>query len=148
MEYWHHVFHAAQRQEVLRVERAVIAYHPNYHALGAAGYVWPVAQVAYALNYAAYFVSKAAIPGLTRCLAVELGTRNPKVRVNCILPGPVMLPPDLSGPEKAESIAGTLVRHEGRPENVAQAVLALIDNDFITGACLPVDGGRTVYAPA
>src|SRR5262249_33711577 len=44
------------------------------------------------LNYAAYFPSKGAIPTLTRTLAVELGTRNPKVRVNCILPGPVMLP--------------------------------------------------------
>ena len=45
------------------------------------------------------------------------------------------------------AIAGTLVKHEGSPRNVAQAVLALIDNDFITGVCLPVDGGRTVFAP-
>jgi pteridine reductase len=28
---------------------------------------------------------------------------------------------------------------------VAQAVLAFVDNDFVTGTCLPVDGGRTVY---
>jgi pteridine reductase len=99
------------------------------------------------VNYSAYFVSKAAIPGLTRCLAVELGKRNPKIRVNCVLPGPVMLPPDLPLAEKLHSIAGTLVQHEGRPENVAQAVLALIDNDFITGVCLPVDGGRSIFAP-
>jgi pteridine reductase len=99
------------------------------------------------VNYAAYFVAKAAIPGLTRCLAVELGTRNPNVRVNCVLPGPVMLPPDLPPAEKLRSIAGTLVKREGRPENVAQAVVALIENDFITGACLPVDGGRSIYAP-
>jgi pteridine reductase len=99
------------------------------------------------VNYAAYFVSKSAIPGLTRSLAVELGTRNPNVRVNCVLPGPVMLPSDLPPAEKLQSIAGTLVGREGRPENVAQAVLAFIDNDFITGACLPVDGGRTIYAP-
>src|SRR5947209_6942661 len=90
------------------------------------------------VNYSAYFTSKAAIPGLTRCLAVELGTRNPNVRVNCVLPGPVMLPPELSGAEKVQSIAGTLVRREGRPENVGQAVLAFIDNDFMTGACLTV----------
>jgi pteridine reductase len=99
------------------------------------------------VDYSAYFVSKAAIPGMTRCLAVELGKRNPKVRVNCILPGPVMLPPDLPAAEKAQSIGGTLVNHEGHPGNVAQAVLAFIDNDFITGACLPVDGGRSIYAP-
>jgi hypothetical protein len=39
-----------------------------------------------------------------------------------------------------------LVKREGRPENVAQAVMALVGNDFITGASLPVEGGRTVYA--
>jgi pteridine reductase len=98
------------------------------------------------LGYAAYFPSKGAIPTLTRTLAVELGTRNPNVRVNCIMPGPVMLPPDLSKEEKDEAISSTLVKREGRPENVAQAVLFLLDNDFVTGVCLPVDGGRTVYA--
>ncbi|HZY90573.1 MAG TPA: SDR family oxidoreductase [Gemmataceae bacterium] len=97
-------------------------------------------------SYAAYFASKGAIPTLTRCLAVELGTRNPRVRVNCVLPGPVMLPADLPAAERQEAIDATLVRREGRPENIAQAVLCLIDNDFITGASLPVDGGRTVYA--
>jgi pteridine reductase len=98
------------------------------------------------LNYAAYFPSKGAIPTLTRSLAVELGTRNPAVRVNCILPGPVMLPPDLPEAERRQAIAATLVKREGRPENIAQAVLFFLDNDFVTGVCLPVDGGRTVYA--
>jgi pteridine reductase len=105
------------------------------------------AEVRPYLNYAAYFPSKGAIPTLTRCLAVELGTRNPRVRVNCILPGPVMLPPDLPEEERRQSINATLVKREGKPENIAQAVLGFVDNDFITGACLPVDGGRTVYAP-
>ena len=98
------------------------------------------------LNYAAYFPSKGAIPTLTRTLAVELASRNPNVRVNCILPGPVMLPPDMPAAERDAVINATLVKREGRPENVAQAVLHFIDNDFITGACLPVDGGRTIYA--
>ena len=98
------------------------------------------------MNYAAYFPSKGAIPALTRCLAVELGTRNPRVRVNCIMPGPVMLPPDLPAAEREQAINATLVKREGRPENVVQAVLHFIDNDFVTGVCLPVDGGRTVYA--
>jgi pteridine reductase len=98
------------------------------------------------LDYAAYFPSKGAIPALTRTFAVELGTRNPNVRVNCILPGPVMLPPDLPEAERNEAIQATLVKREGKPENIAQAVLSLIENDFITGACLPVDGGRTVFA--
>jgi pteridine reductase len=99
------------------------------------------------LNYAAYFPSKGAIPTLTRTLAVELGSRNPQIRVNSILPGPVMLPPDLDPAEKAEAINATLVKREGKPENIAHAVQFLIENDFITGVCLPVDGGRTIYAP-
>jgi pteridine reductase len=99
------------------------------------------------LNYAAYFPSKGAIPALTKTFAVELGTRNPNVRVNCILPGPVMLPPDLPQPERDAAINATLVKREGRPENVVQAVLHFIENDFLTGVCLPVDGGRTIYAP-
>lgn len=99
------------------------------------------------VNYAAYFPSKGAIPTLTRTLAVELGSRNPAVRVNCILPGPVFLPPDLPEAERRQAIDATLVKREGRPENIAQAVLFFLDNDFVTGACLPVDGGRTVFAP-
>lgn len=95
-------------------------------------------------GYAAYFPSKGAIPAMTRSLAVELARRNPAIRVNCVLPGPVMLPPELSDDERREAIAGTLLRREGRPEHVAHAVLFLVENDFVTGVCLPVDGGRTI----
>jgi pteridine reductase len=98
------------------------------------------------LNYSAYFASKGAIPALTSCLAVELGTRNPRVRVNAVLPGPVMLPHDLPEAERAEAIEATLVHREGSPQNIVKAVLYLIDNDFVTGTCLTVDGGRTIYA--
>lgn len=96
------------------------------------------------LDYSAYFPSKGAIPTLTRAMAVELASRNPAVRVNCILPGPVMLPRDLPSEERRAAIAGTLVRREGRPEHVAHAVMFLIENDFVTGVCLPVDGGRSI----
>jgi pteridine reductase len=98
------------------------------------------------INYAAYFPSKGAIPTLTRCLAVELGSRNPSVRVNCILPGPVLLPPDLPAAEREQAINATVVKREGKPENIAQAVLFFLDNEFVTGVCLPVDGGRTIFA--
>jgi pteridine reductase len=87
------------------------------------------------------------VTATTRCLAVELGLRNPRVRVNAVLPGPVMLPPDLPDEEKRQAVNATLVKREGGPHNVAQAVLSFVDNDFVTGVCLPVDGGRTVYAP-
>jgi pteridine reductase len=105
---------------------------------------WAVARPY--VNYAAYFPSKGAIPTLTRCLAVELGSRNPAVRVNCILPGPAMLPADLPEGERRVAVNGTLVKREGRPEDVARAVLYFVDSPFVTGICLPVDGGRTIFA--
>jgi pteridine reductase len=92
-------------------------------------------------DYAPYFASKGAIPTLTRAFAVELA---PRVRVNAVLPGPVMLPEELSPEVRERAIAGTLLRRAGRPEHVAQAVLFLAANDFVTGVCLPVDGGRSI----
>ena len=73
--------------------------------------------------------------------AIELA---PKVRVNAVLPGPVLLPESVSEADRRRAIAGTLLGRAGRPENIAQAVAALLQNDFITGVCLPVDGGRTL----
>jgi pteridine reductase len=96
-------------------------------------------------DYSAYFPSKGAIPALTRSFAVELAARNPRVRVNAVLPGPVMLPPDLPAAERQAAIAGTLAKREGRPQNVAQAIVFLVENDYVTGVCLPVDGGRTIH---
>ncbi len=95
-------------------------------------------------HYAAYFPSKGAIPTITRTFAVELARRNPAVRVNCILPGPVMLPENLPEHEVKGAIAGTLLKRAGSPENIAQAVVFLVENDYVTGVCLPVDGGRTI----
>jgi pteridine reductase len=97
-------------------------------------------------GYAAYFASKGSIETLVRTFAVELARRNANVRVNGVNPGPVMLPDDLPDAERKEAIEGTLVKREGSPRNVAQAVLALLDNDFLTGTCLTVDGGRTIQS--
>lgn len=98
------------------------------------------------LGYSAYFATKGAIPTLTRSLAIELGSRNPKVRVNCILPGPVMIPLDLPSHERQEAVNSTLVRSEGSPEDISKAVLFLLQSDFVTGIELPVDGGRSIWA--
>jgi pteridine reductase len=98
-------------------------------------------------DYAAYFTAKGAIATLTRTLAVELAALNPRVRVNCIEPGPVMLPDDMPAADRLRVIEATLVKREGRPENVAHAVRFLLENDFVTGVSLPVDGGRSIYSP-
>lgn len=95
-------------------------------------------------NYPAYFVSKGAIPTMTRDFAVELAARNPQIRVNAILPGPVMLPEDLPEEERQRVVAGTLLKREGTPEQVAHTVLYLVENDYVTGVCIPLDGGRTI----
>jgi pteridine reductase len=95
-------------------------------------------------NYPAYFLSKGAVPTMTRMLAIELARRNRNIRVNCVLPGPVMLPEDLSAAEIQGAVAGTLLKRRGTPEAVAHAVVFLLENDYVTGVCLPVDGGRTI----
>ena len=97
-------------------------------------------------DYSSYFPSKGAIPTLTRNLAIELSARNPRIRVNAVLPGPVMMPPDLPAEERQAAINATLVKREGSPQHVADAVRFLIENDFVTGVCLAVDGGRTLCA--
>ncbi|MEX2560550.1 MAG: SDR family oxidoreductase [Pirellulales bacterium] len=96
-------------------------------------------------DYAAYFPSKGAIPTLTRNFAIELASRNPRVRVNAVLPGPAMLPESLPPEERHRVVEMTLLKREGSPQHVADAVLFLVQNEFITGVCLPVDGGRTIY---
>jgi pteridine reductase len=99
------------------------------------------------LDYAAYFTAKGSIPTLTRTLAVELASRNPRVRVNAVLPGPVMFPDDMPRSQRAGLVEQTLVKRAGTPDDVAHAVRFLLENTFVTGVCLPVDGGRSIFAP-
>lgn len=98
------------------------------------------------LDHVAYFLAKGAIPTLTRVLAREFAQRNSNVRVNCIHPGPVMLPPGSSEQEQQRRIDSTLVKSADCPEVIAQAVHFLIDNRFVTGIEIPVDGGRHMFA--
>ncbi len=100
------------------------------------------------VDFAAYFTAKGCIPTLTRTFAVEFGTRNPRVRVNAVLPGPVLLPVAMSPQDRRNVIEATLVKREGTPQDLAHAIRFLLENTFITGVCLPVDGGRSIYSPA
>lgn len=97
-------------------------------------------------DHAAYFAAKGSIPTLTRALAVELSHRNPKVRVNCIQPGPVLFPPESTDDQRQAMIESTLVKTANCPQSVSLAVKFFIDNPFVTGVCMPVDGGRSIYA--
>ncbi|MBN1658507.1 MAG: SDR family oxidoreductase [Anaerolineae bacterium] len=91
-------------------------------------------------RYLAHGVGKAALWALTRSLAVDLA---PHVRVNAVLPGPVLPPVDLS--EERQAVIGeqgTLLHRWGTPEHVVDAVLFLLRHDYVTGELLVVDGGE------
>lgn len=95
-------------------------------------------------DYAAYHPSKGAIPTMTRSLAVELAKLNGKIRVNAILPGPVLISDDEPAERLAAVTEGPLLTTVGRAEHLAQAAIMLAENAFITGECLAVDGGRSI----
>ncbi|MGI9473411.1 MAG: SDR family NAD(P)-dependent oxidoreductase [Rubripirellula sp.] len=99
------------------------------------------------MDHAAYFPSKGAVETMTLSLAVELAQRNPRTRVNCIQPGPVLLGEDVTSEFATRMASSTLVGRVGTPENIAHAAQFLCENDFVTGVCVRVDGGRSIYAP-
>ena len=93
-----------------------------------------------------YTASKHGVIGLTRALAVELGSQG--VTVNCVCPGPIRTGMTANIPDEAkERFARRRVplRRYGEPEEVAQAIvsLALPASSFVNGAVLVVDGGMT-----
>lgn len=90
-------------------------------------------------SYLPYYVSKAGIIGLTQALALELA---PTILVNSIAPGPVLPPPGSSAREVRAVKRATPLGRWGGSEEIAKAVLFLIDSDFVTGECIRVDGGR------
>lgn len=91
-------------------------------------------------SYLAHGASKAALINLTRSLARALG---PKIRVNAIAPGAVLLPEGFSERATEKLISETPLGRVGTPSDVVDAVCYLIDAEFVTGAVLVVDGGRS-----
>lgn len=97
-------------------------------------------------DFTPYFMSKGPIATLTQSMAVELASRNPRLRVNAVLPGPVKLAEGISDQKRRKIAQDCLLQREGTADDLAQAVLFLASSPFITGVCLPVDGGRSIYA--
>ena len=94
-----------------------------------------------------YSAAKTGVIGLTRSLAVELGSEG--ITVNCICPGPIRTGMTAGIPEEhKETYAKRRValRRYGEPEEVAHGTLSLVlpAAQYITGVALPVDGGLTV----
>ncbi len=97
-------------------------------------------------DFAAYLLSKGAIQTLTQTMAVELAHHHSSIRVNAVMPGPVMLDERITAQARQTIIEQSLLKREGRAEDVARAVRFLVESPFITGVCLPVDGGRSIFA--
>lgn len=96
-------------------------------------------------NFVAYATSKAALSGMTRAMAVDLGAR---VRVNAIEPAAIateMLKAGFAGqPEQYARLEGCHPQGRiGTPEEVSALALAITDGElrFMHGACIPMDGG-------
>jgi len=96
-------------------------------------FAWP--------GYAHHGVSKAGLLHLTTVAARELA---PQIRVNSVIPGPILPPPGAdSADESWRSLVSRLpLARPGLPSEVGAAVVFLAANDFVTGEALFVDGGE------
>ncbi len=92
------------------------------------------------LGYLPYYVAKAGAIALTEALAIELAADN--ILVNAIAPGPILAPSGTSEEELRTVEQATPLGRWGGEIEIANAVLALLDSDFITGETIRVDGGR------
>jgi len=93
------------------------------------------------IGYVPHGITKAAVVQMTRALAHALA---PDVRVNAVAPGVVMLPDDFDADSSEHLRRTTPLQRIGTPEDVAHAVLYLLEAEFVTGEVIFVDGGRHV----
>lgn len=86
-------------------------------------------------------ISKAGVVQMTRSLARALA---PRIRVNAVAPGAVLLPDGWDQESEDHIVSTTPLRRLGSPKDVAEAVIYLIQADYVTGTTLIVDGGRHI----
>ena len=89
-------------------------------------------------RYPIHSISKAGVEMLTRVAALALA---PEIRVNAIAPGPVLKPVALSEDRWTEISRALPLRRAGSPLDVARAMIFLLENDYVTGETVLVDGG-------
>lgn len=89
-------------------------------------------------NYPIYCIAKAGLVMLTKSLARELG---PEIRVNAVAPGLILWPEDQNEVKKdlqQQIIAKTLLKRQGKPQDIAQTVYFLLEQPYITGQVIAV----------
>lgn len=91
-------------------------------------------------DYAHHGISKAALWSLTQVSAASLG---PDIRVNAVIPGPVMKPAGRTMTDERWDAVGKLtpLQRTGSAEDVARAVVYLVREDYVTGTKIHVNGG-------
>jgi len=87
-----------------------------------------------------YYVAKAGVVALTEALALELAAD--QILVNAIAPGPIVPPAGMTDDELKSVEAATPLGRWGGEGEIAKAVIALLESDFITGETVRADGGR------
>ena len=93
-------------------------------------------------GYSPYYVAKAGVKALTETLALELA--GDQILVNAIAPGPILAPPEMTKEESDAVVKSTPLGRWGGAEEIAKAVLFLVESDFVTGETIRVDGGRHI----
>jgi pteridine reductase len=91
--------------------------------------------------YVPHGITKAAVVQMTRAMARALA---PDVRVNAVAPGVVLLPEGWSAEDAERLRSTTPLARLGTPEDVAHAVIFLLEAEYVTGEVIRVDGGRHV----
>jgi pteridine reductase len=92
-------------------------------------------------NHLPYVVAKGALRHLMKTLALEVA---PEVRVNAVAPGTVLPPETMDATTLTRLKEAILLKRFGDTDDVARAVLFLVNSPFVTGHEIAVDGGRSV----
>ncbi len=95
-------------------------------------------------NHTIYNISKASIAMMTKALAKDLA---PNIRVCGVSPGSILWPENsakLSDEQKNKMLKKIALKKQGSPQDIANAVLFLANENYITGQIIAVDGGRTL----
>ncbi len=92
-------------------------------------------------KFALYCSTKAGAENLMKGYAKKFA---PGIRVNSIQPGPIQFLPTHTEEAKRRVLDETPLNCEGGFEPVVQAAMAIIDNSYMTGASVKVDGGRSL----
>ncbi len=96
------------------------------------------------LNHSVYSIAKAGLAMLTKSMALELA---PEIRVNGISPGANIWPEgqnQIDSEKQIKLVAKIPLKRVGEPEDIADSIKFLLDNTYITGQIIAIDGGKSL----